>query len=72
MKDVNQTQGMYDNPWIILNLMKNLNKSGFNAVFSFEQGILKLIIQRKGKVADNSVVNEPIPVPDNPATRFFY
>ena len=47
MSNVNQTQNLYDNPRIILELMENLNKSGFLAVFSFEKGMLKLIIKKK-------------------------
>jgi len=50
MRNITQTQSIYDNPWIILELMKNLNKSGFRAAFSFEEGMLKLIIQKKENV----------------------
>lgn len=57
MKNTDQISKIYDNPWVVLELMKNLNKSGFNAVFSFEEGTLKLIIQKKAIVMNHPLIH---------------
>jgi len=41
------TQGLYDSPAAMLNLMENLTKGGFKAGFSFENGVLKLTIKKR-------------------------
>ena len=53
MKNLYQPHITYDDPWVILELMKNLNKVGFKAVFSFEGGMLKLIIQKQEEKASS-------------------
>jgi len=46
MLNIIDVERSYNNPQIILQLMEDLKECGFKPRFSFEDGILKLIIKK--------------------------